>query len=89
MFLLCKIVRFHMYPLEFKLLSYICVRQSTALIILYLEQLYGNLMALPSAVVEEGVSTVFSYISTKVEDKASRADTIARLEIALSLPETV
>ncbi|XP_066393186.1 uncharacterized protein [Miscanthus floridulus] len=41
-------------------------------------------MALPSAVVEEGVSTVFSYISTKVEDKASRADTIARLEIALS-----
>jgi len=51
---------------------------------LYLEQLYGNLMALPSAVVEEGVSTVFSYISTKVEDKASRADTIARLEIALS-----
>ena len=56
---------------------------------MYLEQLYGNLMALPSAVVEEGVSTVFSYISTKVEDKASRADTIARLEIALSLPETV
>ena len=46
-------------------------------------------MALSSAVVEEGVSTVFSYISTKVEDKASRADTIARLEIALSLPETV
>ena len=41
-------------------------------------------MALSSAVVEEGVSTVFSYISTKVEDKASRADTIARLEIALS-----
>ncbi|CAD6343253.1 unnamed protein product [Miscanthus lutarioriparius] len=41
-------------------------------------------MALPSAVVEEGVSTVFSYISTKVEDKASRADTIARLEIALA-----
>ena len=41
-------------------------------------------MALPSAVVEEGVSKVFSYISTKVEDKASRADTIARLEIALS-----
>jgi len=41
-------------------------------------------MALPSAVVQEGVSTVFSYISTKVEDKASRADTIARLEIALS-----
>ena len=51
---------------------------------MYLEQLYGNLMALPPAVVEEGVSTVFSYISTKVEDKASRADTIARLEIALS-----
>ncbi|XP_066393182.1 uncharacterized protein [Miscanthus floridulus] len=41
-------------------------------------------MALPSAIVEEGVSTVFSYISTKVEDKASRADTIARLEISLS-----
>ncbi|CAD6343254.1 unnamed protein product [Miscanthus lutarioriparius] len=38
----------------------------------YTKQLYGNLMALPSAIVEE------------VEDKASRADTIARLEIALS-----
>ncbi|CAD6343585.1 unnamed protein product [Miscanthus lutarioriparius] len=41
-------------------------------------------MALPSAVAEEGVRKVFSYISTKVEDKASRADTIARLEIALA-----
>ncbi|CAD6221479.1 unnamed protein product [Miscanthus lutarioriparius] len=41
-------------------------------------------MALPSAIIEEGVSKVFSYISTKVEDKASRADTIARLEIALA-----
>lgn len=41
-------------------------------------------MALSSAVIEQGTSKVFSYISTKVEDKASRADTIARLDIALS-----
>ena len=51
---------------------------------MYLEQLYGNLMALHSAIAKEGVNKVSSYISTKVEDKASRADTIARLEIALS-----
>ncbi|XP_066392995.1 uncharacterized protein [Miscanthus floridulus] len=41
-------------------------------------------MALPSAIAKEGVNKVSSYISTKVEDKASRADTIARLEIALA-----
>ncbi|XP_066392996.1 uncharacterized protein [Miscanthus floridulus] len=41
-------------------------------------------MALPSAIAKEGVNKVFSYISTKVEDKASRADTITRLEIALA-----
>ncbi|XP_066392993.1 uncharacterized protein [Miscanthus floridulus] len=41
-------------------------------------------MALRSAIAKEGVNKLSSYISTKVEDKASRADTIARLEIALS-----
>jgi hypothetical protein len=41
-------------------------------------------MALSSAVIEQSTSKVFSYISTKIEDKASRADTVARLEIALS-----
>jgi hypothetical protein len=41
-------------------------------------------MALSSAVIEQSTSKVFSYISTKIEDKASRADTVARLEIAPS-----
>jgi hypothetical protein len=34
-------------------------------------------MALPSAVVEEGVNKMVSYISTKLDDKALTADTIA------------
>ena len=57
---------------------------NSSFIYLFLEQLYGNLMALSSAGIEQSTSKVFSYISTNVEDKASRADTIARLEIVLS-----
>jgi hypothetical protein len=37
-----------------------------------------------SAVAQEGVSRVSSYITTKIDDKASRAHNLARLEIALS-----
>jgi len=53
-------------------------------LIIFVFQQADTLMALPSAVVEEGVNKVFSYISTKFDDKALTADTIARIEIALS-----
>jgi hypothetical protein len=42
----------------------------------------GEMVA--SAVAQEGVSRVSSYITTKIDDKASRAHNLARLEIALS-----
>jgi hypothetical protein len=42
----------------------------------------GEMVA--SAVAQEGVSRVSSYITTKIDDKASRAHNLARLEMALS-----
>jgi hypothetical protein len=42
-----------------------------------------------SALAQEGVSRLSSYISTKLDDRASRAHTIARLEMALSRLEFV
>ncbi|CAL5091670.1 unnamed protein product [Urochloa decumbens] len=47
----------------------------------------GEMVA--SALAQEGVSSVSSYISTKLDDKASRAHNIARLEMALSRLEFV
>ncbi|CAL5078078.1 unnamed protein product [Urochloa decumbens] len=47
----------------------------------------GEMVA--SALAQEGVSRVSSYISTKLDDKASRAHNIARLEMALSRLEFV
>ncbi|RLN04114.1 hypothetical protein C2845_PM13G02850 [Panicum miliaceum] len=46
-------------------------------------------MALSSALAQEGVSRVSSYISTKLDDRASRAHSIERLEMALSRLEFV
>ncbi|CAN6202907.1 unnamed protein product [Urochloa humidicola] len=47
----------------------------------------GEMVA--SALAQEGVSRVSSYISTKLDDKASRAHNVARLEMALSRLEFV
>ena len=44
---------------------------------------YGGLMALSSALAQEGVSRVSSFISTKLNDRASRARIVGRLEWAL------
>ena len=46
-------------------------------------------MALSSALAQEGVSRVSSFISTKLDDRASRAHLVARLEMALSRWEFV
>ena len=42
-----------------------------------------------STLAQEGVSRVFSSISTKLDDRASRAHNVARLEMALSRLEFV
>ncbi|KAG2639659.1 hypothetical protein PVAP13_2KG024332 [Panicum virgatum] len=47
----------------------------------------GEMVA--SALAQEGVSRLSSYISTKLDDRASRAHTVARLEMALSRLEFV
>ena len=44
--------------------------------------LMGEMVA--SALAQEGVSRVSSFISTKLDDRASRAHLVARLEMALS-----
>jgi len=49
--------------------------------------LMGEMVA--SALAQEGVSRLSSYISTKLDDRASRAHTVARLEMALSRLEFV
>ncbi|KAG2639658.1 hypothetical protein PVAP13_2KG024316 [Panicum virgatum] len=41
----------------------------------------GEMVA--SALAQEGVSRLSSYISTKLDDRASRAHIVARLEMAL------
>jgi len=43
--------------------------------------LMGEMAA--SALAQEGVSRLSSYISTKLDDRASRAHIVARLEMAL------
>ena len=52
-----------------------------------MSSLMGEMVA--STLAQEGVSRVFSSISTKLDDRASRAHNVARLEMALSRLEFV